>query len=69
MISNYKVTGMTCGHCVSSVTEEVSGIEGVKDVQVTLDGGAMVVESDAPVEFDEVKAAVAEAGNYAVAQA
>ena len=69
MISNYKVTGMTCGHCVSSVTEEVSGLEGVKDVQVTLDGGAMVVESDAPVEFDDVKAAVAEAGNYAVAQA
>ena len=35
----YTVTGMTCGHCVSSVTEEVSELPGVSDVQVDLDSG------------------------------
>jgi cation transport ATPase len=28
----YTVTGMTCGHCVSSVTEELAALEGVTDV-------------------------------------
>jgi copper chaperone CopZ len=32
--STYTVSGMTCGHCVSSVTEEVSEVAGVTDVQV-----------------------------------
>ncbi|MGD7732200.1 heavy-metal-associated domain-containing protein [Propionibacteriaceae bacterium G57] len=66
MISNYTVTGMTCGHCVGAVTEEVSGIEGVSDVQVKLEGGTMAVTSAQAVDFEAIKAAVAEAGNYAV---
>ncbi len=47
----YTVTGMTCGHCVSSVTEEVSELPGANSVQV-----------DAPVGADKVRAAVEEAG-------
>lgn len=58
----YTVTGMTCGHCVSSVTEEVSGLPGVTDVQVELDSGRVTVTSDAPLTEDEVRAAVEEAG-------
>ncbi|SDL09529.1 heavy-metal-associated domain-containing protein [Tessaracoccus oleiagri] len=69
MESKYIVTGMTCGHCVKSVTEEVSEIEGVNDVQVTLDGGQMVVTSEAPVAFESIEEAVKEAGNYTVAAA
>ncbi|SKF62415.1 copper chaperone [Mycobacteroides abscessus subsp. abscessus] len=34
MISTYTVTGMTCGHCVSAVTEEVSAVAGVDQVDV-----------------------------------
>ena len=34
--STYTVVGMTCGHCVSSVTEEVSQVPGVTDVAVDL---------------------------------
>ena len=63
--SEYLVEGMTCGHCVSSVTEEVSAIEGVDSVSVTLNkGGAsrVVVESASPVDPDAVRAAVTEAG-------
>lgn len=69
MITNYKVTGMTCGNCVNHVTEEVSEVDGVTNVTVTLEGGAMAVESDAPIAFETISAAVAEAGEYALAQA
>ena len=58
----YTVTGMTCGHCVSSVTEEVTAIAGVTDVQVDLASGRVTVTADAPVEDAQVRAAVEEAG-------
>lgn len=69
MITNYKVTGMTCGNCVNHVTEEVKEIDGVKNVSVSLEGGSMVVESDAHIPFDAIIEAVKEAGNYAVVEA
>ena len=58
----YTVTGMTCGHCVSSVTEEVGELPGVHDVQVDLESGHVTVTADAPVGADQVRAAVEEAG-------
>jgi copper chaperone CopZ len=69
MESTYTVTGMTCGHCVAHVTEEVSAVEGVTDVQVTLEGGRMVVTSGAPIDLAVVKEAVSEAGAYEVVPA
>ena len=60
--STYTVAGMTCGHCVSSVTEEVANIPGVTDVQVDLGSGAVTITSETPVEETAVKAAVDEAG-------
>jgi copper chaperone len=60
--STYTVTGMTCGHCVSSVTEEVTQIDGVQDVQVDLASGQVTVTSDRDLSEDEVRAAVTEAG-------
>ncbi len=62
----YVVTGMTCEHCVNSVTEEVSAIDGVTDVQVDLATGGLTVTSTGPVEDAAVAAAVDEAG-YALA--
>ncbi len=61
-ISTYTVTGMTCGHCVTSVTEEVQEIPGVEDVEVILETGALTVTSDNPVDDAVVRAAVEEAG-------
>ena len=60
--ATYTVSGMTCGHCVSSVTEEVTNIPGVTDVQVDLATGAVTITSETPVEETAVKAAVDEAG-------
>ena len=59
------VTGMTCGHCVSSVTEELSAIDGVESVAVELDaGGASTVTVISAGELDPaaIRAAVDEAG-------
>jgi copper chaperone len=58
----YTVTGMTCGHCVASVTEEVQEVPGVAKVEVVLETGAVTVESEQPIDDAAVKAAVEEAG-------
>jgi copper chaperone len=58
----YTVTGMTCGHCVASVTEEVQEIAGVESVAVDLDSGSLDITTSQPVEDAAVKAAVEEAG-------
>jgi copper chaperone len=63
---SYTVTGMTCGHCVASVTEEVQEVEGVQDVSVVLETGTVTVTSTQGVDDAAVKAAVEEAG-YQVA--
>lgn len=42
-----KVQGMSCGHCVSAVTEALKGVDGVRSADVDLDGGSAVVEFDA----------------------
>jgi copper chaperone len=60
--TTYTVTGMTCGHCVASVTEEVAEISGVTDVQVDLASGSLVLTSAEPLADEVVRAAVAEAG-------
>lgn len=61
--STYTVEGMTCEHCVRSVTEEVGAIDGVTDLTVDLATGALSVTSQSgSVDDDAVRAAVAEAG-------
>lgn len=60
--ATYTVRGMTCGHCVQSVTEEVSELPGVTDVNVDLPTGAVTVTSEGPLGDDQVRAAVTEAG-------
>lgn len=65
--TRWEVTGMTCGHCVNSVTEELTAIPGVSDVDVELvsDGTSTVtVHSATPIDSHAVKAALDEAGDY-----
>jgi copper ion binding protein len=63
-LREYTVLGMTCDHCVLSVTEEVGEVAGVERVDVELASGRMVVAGDASEQA--VRDAVAEAG-YEVA--
>ncbi len=58
--TTYDVQGMTCGHCVRSVTEEISQVEGVTSVEVSLEAGTASVAGEADPEA--VRAAVTEAG-------
>ncbi len=70
--SEYLVTGLTCGHCVSSVTEELSTLDGVASVTVDLDAGGLSrvrVDSSAALDLDAVRAAVDEAGYALVTSA
>ena len=64
----YTVTGMTCGHCVASVTEEVGELPGVSDVAVDLESGRLTVTAEPSVGADQVRAAVEEAGYALVGQ-
>lgn len=67
--STYTVTGMTCGHCVASVSEEVGLVEGVQQVDVDLPTGTVTITADRPVDDAAVRAAVAEAGYQVADQA
>ncbi|MGW7289883.1 heavy-metal-associated domain-containing protein [Streptomyces sp. NPDC054847] len=58
----YEVKGMTCGHCVSAVTAEVGALAGVESVQVDLTSGEVTVASEQQLAYDDVAAAVDEAG-------
>ncbi|MDR2930547.1 MAG: heavy-metal-associated domain-containing protein [Propionibacteriaceae bacterium] len=69
METRYIVDGMTCQHCVSHVTEEVSAIEGVDHVNVDLESGQMVVTSQSPISLGLIEDAVDEAGDYSVTTA
>lgn len=57
----YTVYGMTCDHCVLSVTEEVSEVAGVEGVDVDLASGRLTVTGSGYGD-DAIKTAVAEAG-------
>ena len=60
--ATYTVTGMTCEHCVASVTEEISEIDGVHEVSVELGSGTVTVTSEPAVTEADIRAAVEEAG-------
>ena len=69
--TTYAVAGMTCGHCVSAVSEEIGRLAGVRAVDVDLVAGGtstVQVTSDAPLDEAAVREAVDEAG-YELADA
>jgi copper chaperone CopZ len=63
--TTYSVAGMTCGHCTSAVTEELTKLPGVQQVSIDLVAGgtsAVHVTSDAALDESQVREAVDEAG-------
>ncbi|EFL20290.1 conserved domain protein [Streptomyces himastatinicus ATCC 53653] len=57
----YIVTGMSCGHCVASITEEVCEVSGVSEVSVDLPSNEVTVRG-ATLDDEQVRAAITEAG-------
>lgn len=63
--TTFTVAGMTCGHCVAAVTEELGGLPGVESVEIDLVKGGespVTVISAAELDGEAVRAAVDEAG-------
>ena len=68
--TTYKVTGMTCEHCVNAETSELTSLDGVSAVAVDLvpDGVSQVtVTSGGPLPDTSVTEALDEAGGYLLA--
>ncbi|WP_439591762.1 heavy-metal-associated domain-containing protein [Microbacterium sp.] len=66
--TEYRVTGMSCGHCEASVRGEIAKLGGIRSIDVSAASGTLVIESAAPLDDDTVVAAVDEAG-YAATRA
>jgi len=69
MITTYKVTGMSCEHCVNAVTSELGVLDGVSSVSVDLvpNGVSLVtITSAAPLDASAVNSALDEAGDYQI---
>ena len=65
-VNEYEVTGMNCGHCETSIREEVGKVAGVEVIQVSAQTGKLVVAVSDGVDDAQVLAAVDEAGYSAV---
>ncbi len=61
-ITTVQVQGMTCEHCVAAVRGELSKLDGVSDVAIDLESGAVTIDSSGPLTDSDLRAAVDEAG-------
>ena len=62
-MTTIKVTGMSCQHCVNAVTKALSGIEGILDVQVSLEKGEAQFTESKPVSREIIREALKKAGH------
>jgi copper chaperone CopZ len=62
MTTTYKVSGMTCDHCINAVTNELLAIEGVTAVEVSLESGDVIVTNSREIPLVKIAAAIDEAG-------
>ena len=60
--NEFRVTGMSCGHCESAVRGEVAKVAGVEQIDVSATNGRLLISASAPLDDAAVLAAVAEAG-------
>ncbi len=61
-VQKYRIAGMTCGHCATAVSGELSALAGVNSVDVDVEAGEVTVVSSAPLDIERVRAATEEAG-------
>jgi copper chaperone len=62
----YRVEGVTCDHCVQTVSSEVGKVDGVQDVDVQLATGEVTVTGET-VDDTAIRSAIKEAGYEVVA--
>lgn len=64
MTHTYKVTGMTCNSCVSTVQKVLSEINGVENVSITLDPPQAVIKMNHHINVSEMNSALQKSGKY-----
>jgi len=62
MVSTMKVKGMSCQHCVMSVTKALNQLEGIKNVQVDLAKGEVRFDNTKEVASSQIEKAIQDAG-------
>ncbi len=68
MKTNYTITGMTCGGCVTKVNNTIASINGVESVHVQLDNPQAVIESSSKISLQEIQSALSKVGNYQISE-
>ena len=62
MVSTLKVKGMSCQHCVMSVTKALNQLEGIQNVQVDLQKGEVRFDNTKALALNRIEKAIEEAG-------
>ena len=68
MSSVLKVKGMSCQHCVISVTKALNQLDGIKNVQIDLPKGEVRFDNTKSIASDRIQKAITDAGYEVVAQ-
>jgi copper chaperone len=66
MVSILKVKGMSCQHCVMSVTKALTQLEGIRNVQVDLAKGEVRFDNTKSITSDQIQKAITDAGYQVV---
>lgn len=61
-MATIKIKGMSCNHCVMSVTKALNEIDGIKNVKVDLNKGEASFDEVKPVSMDTVRECIEKAG-------
>jgi copper chaperone len=62
MTTTIKVKGMSCNHCVMTVTKAVGRVDGVKGVQIDLASGEVGIEHETKLQMSKIKEEIEKAG-------
>jgi copper chaperone len=68
MLSVLRVKGMSCQHCVMSVTKALNQLDGIQSIQVDLQKGEVRFDNTKAIALNRIEKAIQDAG-YEVIQA
>jgi copper chaperone len=68
MVSILKVKGMSCQHCVMSVTKALNRLEGIQNIQVDLQKGEVRFDNTKALVSNLIEKAIEEAGYEVISQ-
>lgn len=61
-MATIQIKGMSCRHCVMAVTKALSGIDGIKDVQVDLEKGEAAFTEEKSIDRALIRERIVKAG-------